>query len=76
MKTLAQILASLPNTTTTNQSPEAVQFDCPNCWGTQEWKGIERPAVEVLSKDTTLIGRAREGFIQRFAKRYLTQRSL
>lgn len=57
---------------TTNSSAQAqTRFECPNCWGTQQWENVERPATEELSKDTTKIGRSREGFIQRFANRYL-----
>ena len=74
MNFLARILNLFPN-----PQPVALKetrFECPNCWGTQEWDGIERQAADQLSKDTTVVGRSREGFIQRFANRYLTRPTL
>ena len=49
------------------------RFECPNCWGTQQWEGLEQPIHIDLRKDKSSIGRARQGFIQRFAERYLSR---
>ena len=46
-------------------------FQCPNCWGVQEWDNEQKAAQAQLQKDTSRIARAREGFILRFAKQYI-----
>ncbi len=71
MKFLARVLNLIP--TTQQVSANQHRFECPNCWGTQQYEDVERPAAYQLDKDTTSIGRSREGFIQRFANRYLTR---
>lgn len=64
--TFLQFFSRKSHPTTVNTT-----FECPNCWGTQQW-GNENKALRFeLNKDTTLIGRARKGFIQRFADRYV-----
>lgn len=74
MKVITFLRAYFSSPVTVPVRPATSKFECPNCWGTQEWENEERPAVHDLSKDTTLIGRARQGFIQRFANKYLTRR--
>lgn len=69
MNLLARFSQIFTNTPATSNPIQ--RFDCPNCWGTQQWDGIEQPGNIDLRKDTTSIGRARQGFIQRFAERYL-----
>lgn len=60
------------NTKLANATSSSSQ-ECPNCWGIQLWDN-EHQAVNLdLNKDTTFIGKARKGFIQRFTDRYVPQ---
>lgn len=68
---LSQFFANTIVSSTSTGAPLHQRFDCPNCWGTQEWDGIEMSVDLDLRKDTSAIGRSRQGFIQRFAERYL-----
>ncbi|MGH1434871.1 MAG: hypothetical protein ACRBG0_10460 [Lewinella sp.] len=55
-----------------NQSiPVNTSFDCPNCWGIQQWENEYRGAHFDNTKDTSSITKSRQGFIQRFADRYV-----
>lgn len=62
----------LLNTKITN-APTTTSLECPNCWGIQQWDDEHQAVNFDLNKDTTFIGKARKGFIQRFTDRYVPQ---
>lgn len=73
MKFLARVWSFFPKHFTQQIATKQARFECPNCWGTQQYENVEHPAADILGKDTTTIGRSRQGFIQRFANRYLAR---
>lgn len=46
-------------------------FECPNCWGVQQWDDEEKAPLSELVRDSSLIGRSRKSFIQHFTDRYV-----
>ncbi len=57
-----------------NAQPATVNttLECPNCWGIQQWENEDKAPRFEFDKDSTLIGKSRKGFIQRFADRHVT----
>jgi hypothetical protein len=52
-------------------TPHLDTFECPNCWGIQQWEDQQLEPLFDDRRDPTSISKARKGFTQPFADRYV-----